>query len=205
MENVSDLLVLGDEYQVAKVTKECRKFLMSATLDYQMAMKTLLLAQKYGFDDIRITCCQRLAYMKVDKLKNLDGFQDLDGNSMKSILLPQVEKSQSCLKEVLPQLVGLMEFTVYLLKTGKNHSFQSCSGHYQGGGDATRASEWRLRHCTVCREMFKSIHKLGKEDTSILGIKSPKLRNLPINLEFCNYPKGNSLSITLQFCHDIIR
>ena len=159
MENICDLLVLGDEYDVANVKKECRRFLTSATLDDQMAMKILLLAQKHGFDDLRTKCYKHLASIKLDKLKNLDGFQDLDANSMKSILLPQVEECQSCLSEVLPQLVGLMEFTVHLLKIG-NSSFQSCSGHYKQS--AARASEWRLRHCTVCQEMFKSIHKLGK-------------------------------------------
>ena len=164
MENVGDLLALGDEYHVAKVTKECRKFFMSAALDNQTAAKVLLLAQKYGLDDVRAKCCDRLIKVQeVDKLKNLGGFQELDANSIKSILLPQLEGSQSCLSEVLPQLVGLMEFTVYLLKTGKNPSFQSCSGHYKSAGAATTASEWRLRHCTVCQEMFKSIHKLGKD------------------------------------------
>ena len=143
---------------------------MSATLDDQLAMKTLLLAQKYGFDDIRITCCEQLASMKVDTLKNLDGFQDLDGNSMKSILLPQLERCQSCLKEVLPQLVGLMEFAVYLLKDNTNPSIKRCSEHYKGHeAAATTASAWRLRNCTVCQEMFKRIHKCGRKEQVSLG------------------------------------
>ena len=171
MENICDLLVLGDEYDVANVKKECRRFLTSATLDDQMAMKILLLAQKHGFDDLRTKCYKHLASIKLDKLKNLDGFQDLDANSMKSILLPQVEESQSCLSEVLPQLIGLMEFTVYLLTFANNDNLtiQSCSEHYQiqdgrEAFQATRASDWRLRHCIVCQEMFKRIHKFGKEN-----------------------------------------
>ena len=142
----------------------------SLIFNYQVAMKTLLLAQKYGFDDIRTECCQRLASVKLDTLKNLDGFQDLDGNSMKNILLPQLEKCQSCLKEVLPQLVGLMEFAVHLLKDNSNPSIQRCSEHYKGHeAVATTASEWRLRNCTVCQEMFKRIHKCGRKDNVGIG------------------------------------
>ena len=166
MENVGDLLALGDEYHVARVTKECRKFLMSSALDNQTAVMVLLLAQKYGLDDVRAKCCDRLVKVQeVDKLKNLDGFQDLDANSIKNILLPQLEESQSCLRDVLPQLVGLMEFTAYSLKFSKNDNLtiRLCSEHYQNGYDgiATRASEWRLRHCPACQEMFKRIHTQG--------------------------------------------
>ena len=150
---------------------------MHISFDVQVAMKTLLLAQKYGFDDIRTTCCLRLASIKVDKLKNLDGFQDLDANSMKSILLPQLERCQSCLKEVLPQLVGLMEFAVYLLKDNCNPSIQRCSEHYKGHeAAATTASEWRLRNCTVCQEMFKRIHKCGRKEQVSFGTICPEYK-----------------------------
>ena len=167
MENVGDLLALGHEYHVAKVTKECRKFLMSAALDNQTAVKVLVLAQKYGLDDVRAKCCDHLVKVaEVDKLKNLDGFQDLDVNSIKSILLPQLEECQSCLRDVLPQLVGLMEFTIYLLTSGKNDplSLKLCYEHYGHFGDSptSKASEWRLRHCTTCQEMFKGIPCLSK-------------------------------------------
>ena len=167
MENVGDLLALGDEYHVAKVTKECRKFLMSAALDNQTAVKVLLLAEKYGLDDVRAKCCDYLVKVaEVDKLKNLDGFQDLDAKSLKSILLPQLEECQSCLKDVLPQLVGLMEFTIYLVTSAKNDnqlSLKLCSQHYNYDKAAFgTSSQWRLRHCPACQEMFKRIHTQGK-------------------------------------------
>lgn len=171
MENVCDLLVLGDEYQVAKVTKECRKFLMYNKFDDQMAIKVLLLAQKYGLDDLRTECCKHLASITVNELKNLDGFLDLDGNSMKGILLPQLEESQACLKDILPQLIGLLDFTLYLIMNTENQSnFKLCQEHYQSN-NARIGSEDRLRNCTVCQAMFMRIHKLG--------IK-PNLRSLSI-------------------------
>ena len=162
VENVCDLLVLGDEYQVAKVTKECRKFLMYNKYDDQMAMKVLLLAQKYGLDDLRTECCKNLASIKVNELKNLDGFLDLDGNSMKGILLPQLEECQACLKDILPQLIGLLDFTLYLIMNTEKHehSFKLCQEHYQLKY-AGIGSEVRLRNCTVCQAMFMRIHKLG--------------------------------------------
>ena len=161
MENVCDLLVLGDEYQVAKVTKECRKFLMYNKYDDQMAMKVLLLAQKYGLDDLRTESCKHLASIKVNELKNLDGFLDCDGNSMKDILLPQLEECQACLKDILPQLIGLLDFTLYLIMNTENQSnFKLCQEHYQSN-NARIGSEDRLRNCTVCQAMFMRIHKLG--------------------------------------------
>ena len=143
---------------------------MSAALNNQTAVKFLLLAQKYGsgLDDVRAKCCDHLVKLQeVDKLKNLKGFQDLDANSINSILLQQLEECQSCLREVLPQLVGLMEFTAYSVKFSKHDklTIRLCSEHYQNGdnGTATRESEWRLRHCPACQEMFKRIHTLGKD------------------------------------------
>ena len=139
--------------------------------DDQMAIKVLLLAQKYGLDDLRTECCKHLASITVNELKNLDGFLDLDGNSMKGILLPQLEESQACLKDILPQLIGLLDFTLYLIMNTENQSnFKLCQEHYQSN-NARIGSEDRLRNCTVCQAMFMRIHKLG--------IK-PNLRSLSI-------------------------
>ena len=126
-----------------------------------MAMKVLLLAQKYGLDDLRTECCKNLASIKVNELKNLDGFLDLDGNSMKGILLPQLEECQACLKDILPQLIGLLDFTLYLIMNTENQSaLKLCQEHYQSN-NARIGSEDRLRNCTVCKAMFMHIHKLG--------------------------------------------
>ena len=170
MENVCDLLVLGDEYQVAKVKKECRKFLMSATLDDQMAMKVILLAKRCGLTDLRTKCCTQLSFIEPHRLEQLAGFQDLDGDSMKKVLLPHLERTkisgatlQTSLKEVLPQLVGLLEFLVYLIgKTNECPFLKICPIHYDASGKASSPLRDRLKSCTACQATLNAITELGR-------------------------------------------
>ena len=168
MENVCDLLVLGDEYQVAKVTKECRKFLMSATLDDQMAMKVFLLAKKCGLTDLRTKCCGQLSFIEPSRLEELVGFQNLDGDSMKEVLVPHLERAkkssetlQTSLNEVLPQLVGLLELVVHLITKTEGYHLKMCPIHYDASGKANSAFKERLKSCTACKAMFKAIPTLA--------------------------------------------
>ena len=168
MENVCDLLMLGDEYQVAKVTKECRKFLMSATLDDQMAMKVFLLAKKCGLTDLRTKCCGQLSFIEPNRLEELVGFQNLDGDSMKEVLVPHLERAkkssetlQASLNEVLPQLVGLLELVVHLIAKTEGYHLKMCPIHYDASGKANSAFKDRLKSCTACKAMFNAIPTLG--------------------------------------------
>ena len=168
MRNVCDLLVLGDEYQVAKVTKECHKFLMSARLNDQMAMKVLLLANKCGLTDLRTKCCGQLSFVEPYRLEQLAGFQDLDADTMKEVLVPHLERAkefcatlQASLNEVLPQLVGFLELTVYLIKSNKDFYFETCPIHYSGSGKANSEFWHRFKNCTACQAMFKAIPRIG--------------------------------------------
>ena len=160
--------MLGDEYQVAKVTKECRKFLMSATLDDQMAMKVFLLAKKCGLTDLRTKCCGQLSFIEPNTLGELAGFQDLDGDSMKEVLVPHLERAkkssetlQTSLNEVLPQLVGLLELVVHLITKTEGYHLKMCPIHYNASGKANSAFKERLKSCTACKAMFNAIPTLG--------------------------------------------
>ena len=169
MKNVCDLLVLGDEYQVAKVKKECQKFLMSARLNDQMAMKVLLLAKKCGLTDLRTKCCGQLSFIEPNTLGELAGFQDLDGDSMKEVLVPHLERAkefcatlQASLNEVLPQLVGLLELVVHLITKSKEYVyFRTCFMHYNASGKANSQFWDRFKSCTDCQAMFRAIPAIG--------------------------------------------
>ena len=152
------------------MTKECHKFLMSTTLDDQMAMKVLLLANKCELTDLRTKCCGQLSFVEPNRLERLAGFKDLDGNSMKKVLLPQLERAkkscatlQASLNEVLPQLVGFLEFTVYLIKnSNKDFYFETCPIHYSGSGKASSEFWDRFKNCTACQAMFEAIPRIGR-------------------------------------------
>ena len=159
--------MMGNEYQVAKVKKECRKFLMYNELDDQMAMKVLLLANKCGLTDLRTKCCGQLSFIEPNRLEELAGFQDLDGDSMKEVLVPHLERAkefcatlQASLNEVLPQLVGLLEFIVHLIAT-EDYSLKMCPIHYNASGKANSPFKDRFKSCTACKAMFKAIATLG--------------------------------------------
>lgn len=186
MKNVDALLALGDEYQVARVTKECRKFLMSSSFDLQEGMKFLLLAQKYGFPDLRQKCYKILRSADLRSLRELKGLEEFDRDSVKKVLLPRLAKAEevvrslkSCLQEVLEQLVGLLEFTVHLLKNKKRYEgvyLQTCQYHYFAEGKAKTDIYKRAKECPSCKAMFEHIARLGFETAHNWATDMPEKR-----------------------------
>ena len=170
MENVHDLVALGDEYEVTRVLKECHKFLMSSKFNDEVAVQILLLAQKYELQDLRTKCCKQLRCVELDRLTQMKGFQDLDGDSLRDVLIPQLKRAETsnkelknCLQAVLPQLVGLLEFSIYLIAENKdmNCEIKRCPYHYNKAGKANAGIYKRAKSCTDCQAMIKSIPRLG--------------------------------------------
>jgi len=56
--NCQKVLELADEYQIIELTKRCRNFL----LNQRGTLEILLLAQKYGFDDVIKRCSDHLKH-----------------------------------------------------------------------------------------------------------------------------------------------
>lgn len=175
MENACDLFVLSDEYQVARVKKECHKFLMSAKYDDKIAVKVLSLAEKYGLTDLETNCRKHLSSLEFDKLNLLKGFWDLDEKSIRYLLIQQIKRANNsrnmlkkCLRDVLPQLVGLLEFTIHLLVSTqyKKERFQRCPFHYDSDGKARSDIYKRAKSCPECQVMLKRIPVLGRTEHS---------------------------------------
>ena len=132
-------------------------------------MKVLLLANKCGLTDLRTKCCGQLSFVEPYRLEQLAGFQDLDADTMKEVLVPHLERAkESCatlqvsLNEVLPQLVGFLEFTIYLIKSNENSVYlNTCPIHYNGSGKANSEFWDRFKNCTACQAMFKAIPRIG--------------------------------------------
>ena len=83
------------------------------------------------------------------------------------MLVPQLERAkkscetlQASLNEVLPQLVGLLEFIAYLITTTKGYDLDIYPIDYDAGKASSPLKD-RLKSCTACQAMFKSIAKLG--------------------------------------------
>ena len=144
---------------------------MLSSLDLQTAMTSLILAEKYTFPDVREKCYKILQAADLESLKTLKGFGDLDANSVREMLLPRLAEAQGVVKslkaslqEVHKQLVGLLEFTVHLLKDKDrymNIQLKVCSSHYEGKGKAKTGIEKRAKECPECRDMFRRVAELG--------------------------------------------
>jgi hypothetical protein len=95
--------------------KECRKFLASVRKTKDNAMDILLLAQACEADKARQQCYDVLRQMNMKQLKQNRLFTALDGQNTQGVLLPKVNDLQQCMKEALPQILGLISRLLYVM------------------------------------------------------------------------------------------
>lgn len=78
-------------------------------------MEIFFPAQQYGLDDeIREDCCSVLAKTKLQLLEGYDEFSLLNTENLRNILLPRLKMLENVVKELSPQVAGIVACTTWL-------------------------------------------------------------------------------------------
>ncbi|XP_031567478.1 uncharacterized protein LOC116302336 [Actinia tenebrosa] len=158
VENIEQIYRLAEEYQIESVMEVCREHLIHVKKTSTNAMKILVTAQVCNVHEARKQCYEILKGLTVDELKNDDYFEDLDEESQRNVLLPKAERLEKCLREIQPQLVGLIDCVLYLWFSSEDKiklmggSPKKCPVHQQYA-KASTSMQTRIK-CSACRAMF---------------------------------------------------
>ena len=140
------------------VLKLCENVLANEPMSNKnLATKILLLAQQYGMENVRKQCYKQLNGMTLDELKKLDGFQNLDGDSVREVLGHRVEKLETYLKDVYPQFIGIVDCAMFLWRES-GRSIKPCPIHHEPWPNRAPLKSLQIRlTCGVCNEMLTSM------------------------------------------------
>ncbi|CAF1063852.1 unnamed protein product [Rotaria sordida] len=153
--NVQRLLELADEYQMIELTKRCQAYLMQqrGTID------SLLLAQKYNFDDVIRRCADHLKHnLNLNLLPECgNGDPRLNELSLKTInllLISRVKHLETVLDSYKRKVTGANEKFRHIKDLpGHNDECDHCSRH-----------ETHSIDCYDCMRMVRTIIKKLSEE-----------------------------------------
>ena len=157
MDNIEHIYKLAEEYEIKSVIESCREFLVNVKKTTTNAMEVLVITQECQCDKARKQCYEILKKSTVKMLTSNEYFDDLDEQSLRSVLLPKAERLEKCLTEVQPQLVGLIDCVLYLwLHSNNGHKMggepQKCPVHHSSSRAST-SMQTRIK-CPTCRLML---------------------------------------------------
>jgi len=155
-ENVEDLLQLSDEYQVTQLIFDpCVKFLEDQSKTRENIMKILAIANLYNLEKVHQSCIDLLKNMKLESLSETVHLQDLDKEKTQYYLTQRIERLETVLDGVFPQVFGLV-FSLMSLLHDSGAMVQWCSKHVSKGKFRMYRS-LEIRECIGCQGMLKSI------------------------------------------------
>ena len=185
--NVEHILRLADEYQMKRIIQSCGKFLLTINKTKTNAMPIILLAQDYDLTDVCEACHIPLAQLSVRELKGLKGFELMNGENTRKLLLPlldkaeqknnenlqkvnrlqravsQVEELKSMIRRVYPQFKGMIECALYFALGGKTPNVvNKCSAHITiPMKTKLLIGDSETVHCSLCAEMTREIGRIA--------------------------------------------
>ena len=128
---MSHLLKLADEYQAQGVLDLCVKSLQDLPKSEDNAVTILFLAthttmarNDSRLDDVREECYDLIEDMRLADILGESDFNNLDQETMESVLVKRTERLETLVGQAYPQLIGLVKYCIYL---GRESS--SLSGH----------------------------------------------------------------------------
>lgn len=171
--NVESIYQLAEEYQMEGVVFVCREFLKSVEKTKGNAMEILLKAQECKADEARQQCYDILQQLTLDELENNERFEDLFGPNARNILLPKARQLEKCLKQLLPNVLGLLGWLICLSRQlnqgGANKMpLYECSTHSQPHNinyswrfptrDIVRCKDCKISLNQLCRGFNRYYH-----------------------------------------------
>ncbi|CAF3258908.1 unnamed protein product [Rotaria socialis] len=148
--NVQRLLELADEYQMIELTKRCQAYLMQQ----RGTMDSLLLAQKYNFDDVIRRCADHLKHnLNLNLLPNCGNtdprLNELSTKTINLLLVARVKHLETVLDSYKRKVITANEkFRSIKDLPGYNDDCDHCSRH-----------ETYIVDCYDCMRMVRAIIK----------------------------------------------
>ena len=156
------LLKLADEYDVQGVLDLCIKCLQdvpksegSVVKIFYLATDTLTASEDCRLDGVRDECEILIKEMDLANITAKSDFKKLNRDSMERVFVKRTERLKTLIREVYPQLVGLVEYCLYL-KLASSSVITCCPQHFLGNKSYTDLLE-RIRSCFVCKQMITQL------------------------------------------------
>ena len=155
---MEDLLQLSDEYQVTQLIFDpCVKFLEDQPKTKDNVTEILALANLYNLEKVHKGCINLLRNMRLESLSETVHLQDLDKEKTQYYLTQRIERLETLLDGVVPQVLGLVFSLMHLLYDSEDEDLvQWCSRHVSRG-KFTLYRSLESRECVGCQEMLKSM------------------------------------------------
>lgn len=156
VDNVEHILKLADEYEMKLILDLCTNCLRNEPKTEYNAMKILLLAQKYRLENFDEDCKNILSKMKLQRLERCTGFAELNGENVRGVLLPRMRRLEEVVKELSPQVAGLVACTTWLWHEAQKPFISWCPSHIPHG-KSFETIKTCLKTCPVCKSIFTSL------------------------------------------------
>ena len=170
--NMSHLLKLAEEYNVEGVLDLCVKCLKDVPKSEENVVKLLYLAtdtlkanEDSRLDDVRNHCELLLKNMDLANITGKSDFKNLNRDSLEKVFVKRTERLERFIKDVRPQLIGLVEYCLYLKLESSQFPVIRCPQHFALPVTAKFAFYrpahvgllQRISSCLGCKEMIKQL------------------------------------------------
>ena len=112
VDTVEHILKLADEYQIEVVVERCRRYLHTQKLYKTNALRFLILAQRYKFENLRAKCYPVLKKLEVKCLRCQPRFGEMDEESYRKVVTARLEESEEILPGLQSLVWGLLRYSV---------------------------------------------------------------------------------------------
>ena len=155
---MEDLIQLSDEYQVIRLIFDpCVKFLEDQPKTRENVMRILSLANLYNLEKVHQDCIDLLKNMRFESLSETVHLQDLDKEKTQYYLTQRIERLETVIDGVFPQVFGLVFSLMRLLHNSEDEEeVQWCSKHVSRG-KFSLYKPWEISECIGCQGMLKSM------------------------------------------------
>ena len=157
------LLKLADEYDVQGVLDLCIKCLQDVPKSevnvvkiLYLATNTLTASEDYRLDDVRDECEILIKEMDLANITAKSDFKKLNRDSMERVFVKRTDRLETFVREIHPQLVGLVEYCLYLKLASSSSVITRCPQHFPGNKSYIGLLQ-RIRSCLVCRGMITQL------------------------------------------------
>ena len=157
------LLKLADEYDVQGVLDLCSKCLKDVPKSEANVVKILYLAtdtviarEDSRLDGVRDDCEILLKEMDLANTTAKSDFKKLNRDSMERVFVKRTERLETFIREIHPQLVGLVEYCLYLKLSSSPSVITRCPQHFLSNKSYVGLLQ-RIRSCLICRGMITQL------------------------------------------------
>ena len=157
------LLKLSDEYDAQGVLDLCIKCLQDVPKSEVNVVKILYLAtdtltasEDCRLDGVRDECEILIKEMDLANITAKSDFKKLNRDSMERVFVKRTDRLETFVREIHPQLVGLVEYCLYLKLASSSSVITRCPQHFLSNIPYIGLLQ-RIRSCLVCREMITQL------------------------------------------------